>query len=41
MAVEEKASSQFKVEFTKDAKEFIEDKEFDNITIKMVRQSGG
>lgn len=41
MTVEEKSSGQFKVEFTKEAIDFIEDKEFDNITIKMVRQSGG
>ena len=41
MAVEEKVSGQFKVEFTEDAKEFIDDKNFEDITIKMVRSGGG
>ncbi len=41
MAVEEKVSGQFKVEFTEDAREFIKDKNFEDITVKMIRQSGG
>ena len=41
MAVEEKVSGQYKVEFTEDAKDFIEDKDFEDITVKMIRQSGG
>lgn len=41
MAVEKRTSSQFKVEFTPNAKKFIEEKEFDNLTIKIVRKSRG
>lgn len=41
MAVEKKTSGQLKVEFTEDAKEFIDNKNFEDITIKMIRQSGG
>ena len=41
MAVEEKVSGKYKVEFTEDAKDFIKDKDFEDITVKMIRQSGG
>lgn len=41
MAVKDKTLSQFKVEFSKRAEDFIEKKEYDNIKIKIVRKSRG
>lgn len=38
MVVEGKTLSNFKVEFSKEAEEFIADKEFDEITVKMLKR---
>ncbi|MGM0419876.1 MAG: hypothetical protein ACQEQG_02655 [Bacillota bacterium] len=41
MSTENTTLGQLKVKFTEEAKEFIEEKNFEEVMIKMVRQSGG